>query len=304
MRPGSSAICWLASVCLASAQSGAPIKTAIKPGPGNKGWNWIVIQNVSRFPLTALSLTFTSSRYSVERGVVRLRPEGAAEVAARPPYSFDSATHHGAAIKPGGKLQIGAQAFDPSAQIVISAAVFADGETFGDPAQIQVILEKRRETLQVLPVVIRNFPTRPPPPGAVCVVAVPAGPRIEPPRAAGDIGMNPMPGPGETVITSPPAGPIIPSLSLGPRNCLKIEYPKNGPPFFRPVLRAALADERKEVKSLSMMNALLWVDSEIERNAYLLRGLSPGRITEKLRVMLRVWQDDLSHSLPSLASTP
>ena len=47
----------------------------------------------------------------------------------------------------------------PAGQIQLGATILADGETFGDPAQVQAILARRRATLKALSIVIKHFPT-------------------------------------------------------------------------------------------------------------------------------------------------
>jgi hypothetical protein len=101
-----------------------------------------VVKNNSNTALTALSLS----------GMTRPFPPGP---------GFDSVVRIGgpaSEIKPGGQYRISFQGVYPPGQIQLGAAILADGETFGDPAQIQAILARRRATSQALDIVIQGFP--------------------------------------------------------------------------------------------------------------------------------------------------
>jgi ribose 1,5-bisphosphokinase PhnN len=88
------------------------------------------------------------------------------------------------------------------------------------------------------------------------------------------------------------------STSLG--DCEEIEHPRTGVPDFFSALRALLPEERKEVTDIAVINGILRVDSEIQRNALAMRGASSSKILKKLTAMLHAWQQQLNDSLPNL----
>jgi hypothetical protein len=100
----------------------------------------VVVKNGSSAVLTAVALAGTGRPF---------------------PPGFDSVARIGGpteGVKPGGQFRIGLVGVNAAEQIQLGAAILNNGETFGDAAQIQALLARRKATLQALGIVIQGFP--------------------------------------------------------------------------------------------------------------------------------------------------
>ena len=269
-------LCGLVSVGLAYAQAGNPIKLTVAEDPKNPGSTLTVLENASKAALTAVTLV------------------GAGQGS----RSFDSATRLGIAseVKPGDKYTIGVPGVYPPGQIQLAATILADGETFGDPAQIEAILERRRATLKALPIVIKHFPTRAPSGGAAAHF----------PTGSQHPWVNPMPSPDEDVVQEFPTETTNPALTARDRPHATIEeemqHSPAGPPpiqLMAPLL-ASQSEEIRGVRDNAVAAAIMNVNRTVQRSALGMTSDSSSEILKNLAAMLRAWEEDLRRSLPKL----
>jgi hypothetical protein len=219
----------------------------------------VILENTARDALTALGFSNPSAPI---------------------PLGFDTAVRMGrtSAVMPGQEYRI-SLAGNLQAGKIQFAAVLADGETFGDHAQVRAILARRKTTLQALELVIKGLPKDAPP-----------GHLMEALRASQLSMMNHRP------VSTPLDGPPQVHPMPGPA----VEVIGQCPPYAPPELREPCEHEEGKTANRALIMAVGNVNATVQRSAGTMGDQSPADALQNLAAMLRQWQTELKSSRPKL----